>query len=133
MAHWKLVIPLSSIVMLCGCALFPSNFDNQEHARLVTISHMTLNTEVCEDLNNTKNMVQTIKHHVGWLKIYSGPLPNNAKMASMVGNLDNMVSGFEARYNDSSTTPSKFYCEQKVKLINEATNEIITVSARRPR
>lgn len=132
MVHWKLTILLSSL-LLCSCALFPSNFDSQEHARLVTISHMTVNTDVCEDIGNTKNMVQTIKHHVGWLKIYSGPLPNNAKMASMIGNLDVMVSGFESRYNDSTSVPSKFYCEQKVKLINEATNEIISVSARRPR
>lgn len=133
MAFWKLWIATVSLAILCSCALLPSQFDNQEHAKLVTISQMTKSVEHCNDAASVTNLVLNLKYNLDWLKIYSQGLPNNGKMTRMILQLDVMVQGLSQRYENSDSTPSQYYCQQKVTLINESVNEIIAVSARRPR
>ena len=129
----KLLILLSSSIVLSGCSLFfVSRFDYNEQARLITVLQLTQHAEVCADPAQAAYAAQQLNTHVEWLQMYSRDLPHNEPMQKMNEQLMGAVKEFVARYK--STTPvSKIYCESKMHNIQKIADVMRDVSARRPR
>ena len=119
-------------VLLTGCALFPSMFDGQEHARLVDIHMASADDSVCRDRDTASRVATKMYQDAGWVWNYGQHLTNNEKMARMEQELLSMTKELYERYQKTDTV-SQFYCKSKFENIHRATTTIIKVSARRPR
>jgi hypothetical protein len=123
---------LTFVVLLSGCALFPSPFDAQEHARIVTINVVSRDSSVCAKPERAQAVAETMYRDAEWAHAYGSTLSDNAPMAKMELELVNMTKELRDRYSHSEPV-SNFYCKSKFENIHRATTTIIGVSARRPR
>lgn len=119
-------------ITLSACALFPSTFDAQEHARIVDIYQTSKNRSVCINRDLAQSTAENMARDAEWLYVYGAPQPNNEKMANMERNLRDITKELADRYYKPEPV-SRFYCEQKFENINRATKIMLEVSARRPR
>ena len=127
----KFCLTMLVTLILSGCALFPSAFDPQEHARLVTISQLSADNRVCANTALAAAVSQEIVREADWLHRYGSSLSNNQDMSSMEGNLLSISRELQERYANGHV--SVVYCRLKLDNIHSAAGRIMAVSARRPR
>lgn len=118
-------------VALAGCAIFPSSFDSQEHARLVTINQLSADTGVCATRDLALITSLEITREADWAHRYGASLGNNQNMTRMHANLLAMSRELSERYGRGEV--SVIYCRAKLDNIHKASQTMIGVSARRPR
>lgn len=128
----KLLLALVLATLTTGCALFPSKFDPQEHARLVDIHVLSKDSAVCKKPEIAQAVAEIMFRDAEWVWYYGKVLPANEKMSAMEKNLMDMTKELNDRYKQS-TPVSAIYCQLKFENIHKATDTIINVSARRPR
>ena len=116
--------------MLTGCALFPSQFDAQEQNAIVDLVVMSRH-ELC-NTPEISTHAQAINLRAEWLEVYSSSLPNNEKIQSMNTNMVAMTRDLAKRYQGGAAA-SRFFCETRMKNINQAARTMLDVSGRRPR
>lgn len=126
----KLII--LTAIFFSGCALFPSTFDSQEHAKLVHLHVFSKDSSVCKDREVAGTMAEILARDAEWVWHYGSTLPDNDKMAAMEKNLMDMTKEFSDRYKRSEPV-SVLYCRNKFENIHQATDTMMKVSARRPR
>lgn len=131
----RLLVVSSASLLLTACALFPSNFDHNEQARITDTVEWTRDEKiVCADVQTAGDMARTLTKNLSWLQTYSASLPDNEKMSTMAMNIYNIAKDMDTRYQSrSEKAPSVFYCESKIKTINKAARTMLDVSGRRPR
>lgn len=129
----KFIIAISATLFLSACSLWPSYFDQNEHARIVDIAITSNDPSVCDNYATAKTAVVNIARDTNWLVVYGNSLPDNDSLIEAYTNLQAIVIDFEKRYADSDKPPSATYCKLKLKNINEASKTLIDVSGRRPR
>jgi len=120
------------VAMLTGCALWPSAFDNQEHARIVNIHVAAIDDAVCNRRESAAPVAQQMFADARWAWHYGQSLTDNEKMTRMSFELMMIIKEMADRY-DSAASVSTFYCRNKFENIRKATDTMIKVSARRPR
>ena len=120
------------VVMLTGCALWPSAFDSQEHARIINIHVAATDDSVCNSRERAAPVAQQMFADARWAWHYGQSLVDNEKMTKMSFELMMMTKEMADRYS-SDATVSTFYCRNKFENIRRATDTMIKVSARRPR
>ena len=119
-------------VMLTGCALWPSAFDSQEHARIVNIHVAAIDDSVCNSRERAAPVAQQMFADARWAWHYGQSLVDNEKMTRMSFELMQITKELAERYAKSDTV-STYYCKNKFENIRRATDTVIKVSARRPR
>lgn len=119
-------------LLLTGCALFPSMFDANEHARIVNIHVASIDDTVCDRRESAAPVAQQMYQDARWVWHYGQHLSDNEKMTAMEFELMKITKELSDRYTKSDTV-STFYCRNKFENIRRATDAIIKVSARRPR
>ncbi len=119
-------------LLLTGCALFPSMFDANEHARIVNIHVASIDDTVCDRRESAAPVAQQMYQDARWVWHYGQHLSDNEKMTAMEFELMKITKELSDRYTKSDTV-STFYCRNKFENIRRATDTIIKVSARRPR
>ena len=119
-------------VMLTGCALWPSAFDSQEHARIVNIHVAAIDDSVCNSRERAAPVAQQMFADARWAWHYGQSLVDNEKMTRMSFELMMITKELAERYAKSDTV-STYYCKNKFENIRRATDTVIKVSARRPR
>lgn len=117
---------------VAGCALFPSQFDNQEHARLVNVHVASKDNSVCSRPDDARVVAELMYRESEWVWHYGQTLPDNSKMVAMESNLLEITRELRDRYQRPDPV-SAFYCRSKFENIHRATSTMIAVSARRPR
>lgn len=120
------------VFLISGCALFPSNFDNQEHARIVNVHVISQDDTVCNNRDLAVKSAHSMYQDARWAWNYGRDLPNNENMTVMTKNLTDMTKELNDRYLKADTV-STLYCRSKFENIRRATDTILKVSARRPR
>ena len=123
-----LLLPLA----LAGCAAFPSQFDANEHARIVNIHVISIDDTVCTDRARAATASQGMYTDARWVYHYGRLLPDNDAMSKMEIELLTMTKELADRYEKADPV-SVFYCRAKFENIKKATDVMIKVSARRPR
>jgi len=126
------VLAVIFVVLLTGCAIFPSKFDAHEHARVVDIHVASADATVCQDRDLAARTAKSMHQDAVWVWNYGQYLTNNEKMTAMEQELVNMTKELTDRYAKADTV-SAFYCRSKFENIHRATTTMIKVSARRPR
>jgi hypothetical protein len=126
------VLTVLLTVLLSGCALWPSAFDSEEHARLVNIHVASIDDSVCNNRDTAAPVAQQMFVDARWAWHYGQSLTDNEKMTRMSFELMMITKEIADRYS-SSATVSVFYCKNKFENIRRATDTAIKVSARRPR
>ena len=119
-------------VMLTGCALWPSAFDSQEHARIINIHVAAIDDAVCNRRERAAPVAQQMFADARWAWHYGQSLMDNEKMTKMSFELMMITKEMADRY-DSTASVSVFYCKNKFENIRRATDTMMKVSARRPR
>jgi hypothetical protein len=119
------------LLLVSGCALLPSSFDNMEHARLVTINQLSQDRGVCKDPVRASVAAAQITAQAQWLQRYGASLPRNSRMHAMEQDLVVMSQSLSDSYAKGPV--STVYCELKLANINKATEAVIDISAQRPR
>ena len=127
----KLLVACVVSLALAGCAMLPSSFDAQEHARIVTINQLSADNRVCATRELAQTTSQEITREADWVHRYGASLGNNEKMTRMHANLLAMSRELSERYSRGEV--SVVYCRAKLDNIHKATQTMIGVSARRPR
>ena len=127
----NIIAIISTAVLLSACALFPSTFDSNEQARITNIILLSQDDSVCSR-GDVSTVVQEINYHAQWLKVYSASIPRNDKIIVMSKNLADVTNDFHNNYKKDKA-PSQFYCKAKIKIIQNATTQMLEVSGRRPR
>ena len=117
-------------LLLTGCALFPSQFDAQEQNARVDLVVMS-RFELCTTPEISTH-AQAINLRAEWLEVYSSSLPNNEKIQAMNTNMVTMTRDLAKRYQGGAAA-SRFFCESRMKNINQAARTMLDVSGRRPR
>ena len=117
-------------LLLTGCALFPSQFDAQEQNAIVDLVVMS-RSELCRTPEIATH-AQAINLRAEWLQVYSSSLPNNEKIQAMNTNMVAMTQDLAQRYQGGAAA-SRFFCESRMKNINQAARVMLDVSGRRPR
>lgn len=117
-------------LLLTGCALFPSQFDAQEQNAIVDLVVMS-RSEMCQTPEIATH-VKAINLRAEWLQVYSSSLPNNEKIQAMNTNMVAMTQDLAKRYQGDAVA-SRFFCETRMKNINQAARTMLDVSGRRPR
>lgn len=135
--HMRRIIGYSALtillaVMLTGCALFPSMFDANEHARIVDIHVAAIDDSVCAKKETAAPVARQMYQDARWAWHYGQHLSDNENMTKMEFELMQITKELADRY-DKTDTVSSFYCKNKFENIRRATDTIIKVSARRPR
>lgn len=125
-------IAMLFVLLLAGCALFPSMFDANEHARIVNIHVAAIDDSVCNRRESAAPVAQQMFADARWAWHYGQSLTDNEKMTKMSFELMMMTKEMADRY-DSAATVSTFYCKNKFENIRRATDAMMKVSARRPR
>lgn len=126
------VLAVILAVLLTGCALFPSSFDSNEHARIVDIHVASADAAVCQDRDSAARAAKNMYQDAVWVWNYGQYLTNNEKMTAMERELLSMTKELADRYAKADAV-SAFYCRSKFENIHRATTTMIKVSARRPR
>ena len=117
-------------LLLTGCALFPSQFDAQEQNAIVDLVVMS-RFELCRTPEIATH-AQAINLRAEWLQVYSSSVPNNEKIQTMNNNMVTMTQDLAKRYQGDAAA-SRFFCETRMKNINQAARTMLDVSGRRPR
>ena len=131
----KSVSVIFASVMLSGCALFPSQFDSNEQARITDIVVLTVDEKAtCENASRAYLVAKDVDEHARWLVIYGGSLPDNDKLTSGYVKLREISRDMVKRYGQGpDKDPSRVYCESKIKTMNRAAQTLLEASGRRPR
>lgn len=124
-------IVLASL-LLTACSIFPSAFDGQEHARIVSIHVAAKDNTICNLAEQARPTVNQMYHDSEWLYHYGSTLGDNEDMSKMELYLLGMVREIRDRYNKEERV-SVLYCKSKFDNIHRATEKMMQVSARRPR
>ena len=119
-------------ILLTGCALFPSMFDSNEHARIVNIHVASIDDSVCQSRDTAGPVARQMYQDARWVWHYGQHLSDNEKMTAMESELMKITRELADRY-DKAESVSTYYCKNKFENIRRATDTIIKVSARRPR
>ena len=127
----KITIIVTSL-LLTACSLFPSSFDSQEHARIVSIHVAAKDNTVCNTAEQAKSVVNAMYHDAEWVYHYGSTLGDNEEMTKMELMLLGMVREVRDRYGKEEKV-SVLYCRSKFDNIHKATETIMRVSSRRPR
>lgn len=125
-------IALVLVLLLASCAPFPSNFDNQEHARIVNIYMTSLDDSVCSNREQATVRADSMYQDARWVWAYGQHLPDNEALSRMETDLMVMTRELSERYHKADTV-SLFYCRNKFENIRKATETMLKASARRPR
>ena len=131
----KTIAMVFSAVLLTGCALFPSQFDSNEQARITDIVAWTVDEKAtCENPSRAYLVARDVDEHARWLVIYGGSLPDNEKLTAGYVKLREISRDMVKRYGQGpDKDPSRVYCESKIKSMNRAAQTLLDVSGRRPR
>lgn len=122
---------LASAFLLTACA---AKFDPVEHGRVIDIKHQAseaLARGHCADHNMAKTVAERINSDTAWLVFYSQHIPKNQSMETMSLELQRITQEFAQRYQTG--TPSRVYCELKLKNIITVVGVIQQTNARRAR
>ena len=125
----RLLSIVSTCLILSACA-FPSQFDAQEQNAIVDLVVMSRH-ELCRT-PEIGTHAQAINLRAEWLQVYSSSLPNNEKIQAMNTNMVAMTRDLAQRYQGGAAA-SRFFCETRMKNINQAARTMLDVSGRRPR
>ena len=131
----KTIAVVCSALLLTGCALFPSQFDSNEQARITDIVVLTVDEKAtCENASRAYLVAKDVDEHARWLVIYGGSLPDNDKLTSGYVKLREISRDMVKRYSQGpDKDPSRVYCESKIKSMNRAAQTLLQASGRRPR
>jgi hypothetical protein len=132
MALLKKLLIVSSIT-LTACAV---KFDPVEHSRMVDVRHrvyQALNEQHCADPKLAKFQAENLDSDATWLLFYTQYIPNNDSAEKMAVELKNTTADFVKRYRNTEKTPSKVFCELRLKNIATQIEIIQRTNARRPR
>jgi hypothetical protein len=128
----KKLLIVSSIA-LTACAV---KFDPVEHSRMVDVRHrvyQALNEQHCADPKLAKFQAENLDSDATWLLFYTQYIPNNTSAENMATELKKTTTDFVKRYRDTEKTPSKVFCELRLKNIATQIEIIQRTNARRPR
>ena len=126
-------ILLSSLVFLTACAV---KFDPVEHSRMVDVRHRVYQAQTeqhCSDTKLARYTAESLDSDATWLLFYTQYIPNNESAEKMAVELKNTTADFAKRYHDTEKTPSKIFCELRLKNIATQIEIIQRTNARRPR
>ena len=126
-------ILLSSLIFLTACAV---KFDPVEHSRMVDVRHrvyQALNEQHCADPKLAQLQAENLDSDATWLLFYTQYIPNNSSAEKMATELKKTTNDFAQRYRDTEKTPSKVFCELRLKNIATQIEIIQRTNARRPR
>jgi hypothetical protein len=126
-------ILLSSLILLTACAV---KFDPVEHSRMVDVRHrvyQALNEQHCSDPKLARYQAENLDSDATWLLFYTQYIPNNDSAEKMAVELKNTTADFVKRYRNTEKTPSKVFCELRLKNIATQIEIIQRTNARRPR
>ena len=123
---------LVAVWSVAGCALLPSAFDNQEHAALVTLQQLSQDRTVCRDRPTATVVAAQLDTQAQWLVIYGSSLSSNQNLAEIESTVAAMSSELYARYLSQGAV-STLYCDTKLQNINNAAQQAVKVSGKRPR
>jgi hypothetical protein len=132
MALLKKLLIVSSVV-LTACAV---KFDPVEHSRMVDVRHrvyQSLNEQHCADPKLARYQAENLDSDATWLLFYTQYIPNNTSAENMATELKKTTNDFVKRYRDTEKTPSKVFCELRLKNIATQIEIIQRTNARRPR
>ena len=131
----KTIAVVCSAMLLTGCALFPSQFDSNEQARITDIVAWTVDEKAtCENASRAYLVAKDVDEHARWLVIYGGSLPDNDKLTAGYVKLREISRDMVKRYGQGpDKDPSRVYCESKIKSMNRAAQTLLEASGRRPR
>ena len=132
MALLKKLLVVSSI-LLTACAV---KFDPVEHSRMVDVRHRVYqaqNEQHCSDPKLAKYQAENLDSDATWLLFYTQYIPNNTSAEKMATELKKTTADFVKRYRDTEKTPSKVFCELRLKNIATQIEIIQRTNARRPR
>ncbi len=128
----KKLLIVSSIA-LTACAV---KFDPVEHGRMVDVRHtvhQALNEQHCSDPKLARYSAENLDSDATWLLFYTQYIPNNESAEKMATELKKTTTDFAKRYRDTEKTPSKVFCELRLKNIATQIEIIQRTNARRPR
>ena len=126
-------ILLSSLIFLTACAV---KFDPVEHSRMVDVRHRVYQAQTeqhCADSKLARYSAENLDSDATWLVFYTQYIPNNESAEKMAVELKNTTADFAKRYRDTEKTPSKDFCELRLKNIATQIEIIQRTNARRPR
>ena len=132
MALLKKLLVVSSIA-LTACAV---KFDPVEHSRMVDVQHrvhQAQQNQHCADPKLAKYQAENLDSDAEWLVLYTQYIPNNESAERMAAELKKTTADFAQRYRDTEKTPSKVFCELRLKNISTQIEIIQRTNARRPR
>jgi hypothetical protein len=132
MESLKKLLVVSSI-FLTACAV---KFDPVEHSRMVDVRHRVYQAQTeqhCSDPKLAKFQAENLDNDATWLLFYTQYIPNNESAEKMAVELKNTTADFVKRYRDTEKTPSKVFCELRLKNIATQIEIIQRTNARRPR
>lgn len=131
----KTIAVVCSAMLLTSCALFPSQFDSNEQARITDIVAWTVDEKAtCENASRAYLVAKDVDEHARWLVIYGGSLPDNDKLTAGYVKLREISRDMVKRYDQGpDKDPSRVYCESKIKTMNRAAQTLLEASGRRPR
>lgn len=133
MASLKNTLAISTLVFLTACAV---KFDPVEYGRMVDINYTVqraIQNDVCKDPKQAQYTAELIDDDATWLMIYTRHIPGNTNTANMATELKNTTSEFAKRYQTATTSPSKIYCDLKLKNLATQIEIIQQTNARRAR
>jgi hypothetical protein len=128
----KKLLIVSSVV-LTACAV---KFDPVEHSRMVDVRHRVYqaqNEQHCTDPKLAKFQAENLDSDATWLLFYTQYIPNNDSAEKMAAELKKTTADFAQRYRNTEKTPSKVFCELRLKNIATQIEIIQRTNARRPR
>lgn len=124
---------LSSLMLLTACAV---KFDPVEHSRMVDVRHRVYQAQTeqhCGDPKLARYTAENLNSDAAWLVFYTQYIPNNESAERMAVELKNTTADFARRYRDTEKSPSKIFCELRLKNIATQIEIIQRTNARRPR
>jgi hypothetical protein len=128
----KKLLVVSSIA-LTACAV---KFDPVEHSRMIDVRHRVYQAQTeqhCADPKLARFQAENLDSDATWLLFYTQYIPNNNSAEKMAAELKNTTTDFARRYRDTEKTPSKVFCELRLKNIATQIEIIQRTNARRPR
>ena len=128
----KKLLIVSSIT-LTACAV---KFDPVEHSRMIDVRHRVYQAQTeqhCIDPKIARYTAENLDSDATWLLFYTQYIPNNNSAEKMAVELKNTTTDFAKRYRDTEKTPSKVFCELRLKNIATQIEIIQRTNARRPR
>jgi hypothetical protein len=126
-------ILLSSLVFLTACAV---KFDPVEHSRMIDVRyrvHQAQTEQHCAEPKVARYTAENLDSDATWLLFYTQYIPNNQSAEKMAVELKNTTADFAKRYRDTEKSPSKVFCELRLKNIATQIEIIQRTNARRPR